>query len=61
LPTEETPTRDVFVILAETPAELMKEWAELTGYPHMPPLWSLGYQQSHRTLASREAILAEAK
>jgi hypothetical protein len=38
VPTEETPTRDVFVILAETPAELMKEWAELTGYPHMPPL-----------------------
>jgi alpha-glucosidase (family GH31 glycosyl hydrolase) len=61
VPTEETPTRDVFVILAETPAELMKEWAELTGYPHMPPLWALGYQQSHRTLASREAIVAEAK
>jgi alpha-glucosidase/alpha-D-xyloside xylohydrolase len=61
LPTEETPTRDVFVVLADTPTELMKEWAELTGYPHMPPLWSLGYQQSHRTLASREAILAEAK
>jgi alpha-glucosidase/alpha-D-xyloside xylohydrolase len=61
LPTEETPTRDVFVILADTPTELMKEWAELTGYPHMPPLWSLGYQQSHRTLANREAILAEAK
>jgi alpha-glucosidase (family GH31 glycosyl hydrolase) len=59
--TEETPTRDIFVVLAGTPAELMKEWAELTGYPHMPPLWSLGYQQSHRTLASREAILAEAK
>jgi alpha-glucosidase (family GH31 glycosyl hydrolase) len=61
LPTEEMPTRDVFVILAETPAELMKEWAELTGYPHMPPLWSLGFMQSHRTLASREAVLAEAK
>jgi len=60
-PTEETPTRDIFVVLAGTPAELMKEWAELTGYPHMPPLWSLGYQQSHRTLASREAILAEAR
>ena len=27
----------------------------------MPPLWSLGYQQSHRTLASREEILAEAR
>src|SRR5580704_663510 len=38
----------------------MREWAELTGYPHMPPLWSLGYQQSHRTLESRESVLAEA-
>lgn len=61
LPTEETPTRDIFVMLADTPTELLREWAELTGYPHMPPLWSLGYQQSHRTLASREAVLAEAK
>ena len=27
----------------------------------MPPLWSLGYQQSHRTLSSRDEILQEAK
>ena len=27
----------------------------------MPPLWSFGYQQSHRTLASREEALDEAK
>jgi alpha-glucosidase (family GH31 glycosyl hydrolase) len=61
LPVAGTPTRDVFIVLAETPAELMREWAELTGYPHMPPLWSLGYQQSHRTLESRESVLAETK
>ncbi len=61
LPTQETPTRDIFLVLAETPAELMKEWAELTGHPHMPPLWAFGFQQSHRTLASRDAVLAEAK
>jgi alpha-glucosidase (family GH31 glycosyl hydrolase) len=60
-PTEETPTRDIFIVLAETPAELLREWADLTGYPHMPPLWSFGYQQSHRTLESRESVLAEAK
>ena len=60
-PTEEMPTRDVFVILADSPAELMKEWAELTGYPHMPPMWSLGYMQSHRTLAGPNEVLAEAK
>ena len=33
----------------------------ITGHPEMPPLWSFGYQQSHRTLASREEILSEAK
>lgn len=58
---ENTPTRDIFLMLAETPTELMREWAELTGYPHMPPLWALGYQQSHRTLASRTEVLEEAK
>ena len=33
----------------------------MTGHPEMPPLWSLGYQQSHRTLAGREEILEEAR
>jgi alpha-glucosidase (family GH31 glycosyl hydrolase) len=61
LPAEETPTRDIFIVLADTPAEMMREWAELTGYPHMPPLWALGYQQSHRTLADRSSVLNEAK
>jgi alpha-glucosidase/alpha-D-xyloside xylohydrolase len=61
LPVEETPTRDIFIVMADTPKDLLREWAELTGYPHMPPLWSLGYQQSHRTLQSRDAVLAEAK
>jgi alpha-glucosidase/alpha-D-xyloside xylohydrolase len=39
----------------------MAEYARLTGHAEMPPLWSFGYQQSHRTLASREEVLAEAK
>ncbi|QNI33540.1 glycoside hydrolase family 31 protein [Alloacidobacterium dinghuense] len=52
---------DIFLMLGDTPAQLMREWAELTGYPHMPPIWALGYQQSHRTLASREEVLKEAK
>ena len=37
----------------------MREYALLTGFPHLPPLWSLGYMQSHRTLASREQVLAK--
>ena len=49
------------MIGAREPAEVMAEFARLTGPAEMPPLWSLGYQQSHRTLASREEILSEAR
>jgi alpha-glucosidase (family GH31 glycosyl hydrolase) len=52
---------DLFLVLAEQPPEIMKQYARLTGFPHMPPRWALGYQQSHRTLASREEVLDEAK
>ena len=52
---------DFFVVASRDPEEIMKEYAQLTGFPAMPPLWSFGYQQSHRTLASREEILEEAK
>ena len=48
---------DIFVVTATEPAQIMAEYARITGHPEMPPLWSLGYQQSHRTIASREEIL----
>jgi alpha-glucosidase/alpha-D-xyloside xylohydrolase len=56
-----TSTRNVYVILGETPPEVLRGYAELTGYPHLPPLWSLGYMQSHRTLASRAEVLEIAR
>lgn len=52
---------DFFVVVSHDPATIMAEYARITGHAEMPPLWSFGYQQSHRTLASREEILAEAK
>src|SRR5215472_12642456 len=52
---------DVFLVVSRDPAVIMSEYARLTGHAEMPPNWSLGYQQSHRTLAGREEILAEAK
>src|SRR5215831_3052284 len=52
---------DLFLVASTEPATLMSEYARLTGLPEMPPLWSFGYQQSHRTLASREEVIAEAK
>ncbi len=42
---------DLFVVASKDPAVIMGEWARLTGRPELPPLWSFGYQQSHRTLA----------
>ena len=52
---------DIFFVASRDPATIMAEYARLTGHAEMPPLWSFGYQQSHRTLASREEILDEAK
>ena len=52
---------DIFFTSSPDPSTIMAEYARLTGHPEMPPLWSFGYQQSHRTLASREEVLAEAK
>ena len=52
---------DIFLIGARDPKAIMAEYARLTGYAEKPPLWSFGYQQSHRTLASREEVLQEAK
>jgi alpha-glucosidase/alpha-D-xyloside xylohydrolase len=47
---------NIFVISARDPAQVMAEYARLTGLPEMPPLWSLGYLQSHRTLAGPDEI-----
>jgi alpha-glucosidase/alpha-D-xyloside xylohydrolase len=52
---------DIFVIAAKDPAGVMAEYAKLTGLPEMPPLWSFGYQQSHRTLGPPEEIIEEAR
>jgi alpha-glucosidase/alpha-D-xyloside xylohydrolase len=52
---------DLFLVASKDPATIMAEYARLTGLPEMPPRWSLGYQQSHRTLASREEVITEAK
>jgi alpha-glucosidase (family GH31 glycosyl hydrolase) len=52
---------DLFFVASPDPTTIMAEYARLTGHAEMPPLWSFGYQQSHRTLASREEIISEAK
>ncbi len=52
---------DIFVVSSRDPATVMKSWADITGYAELPPLWSFGYQQSHRTLGGADQILEVAR
>jgi alpha-glucosidase/alpha-D-xyloside xylohydrolase len=52
---------DIFVVGSNDPAVVMKAWADITGYAEMPPLWSLGYMQSHRTLGGPDEIMSVAR
>jgi alpha-glucosidase (family GH31 glycosyl hydrolase) len=53
--------QDLYLSVAAQPADLLREYAEITGYPHLPAKWTFGFQQSHRTLDSREQLINEAK
>jgi alpha-glucosidase (family GH31 glycosyl hydrolase) len=55
------PPLDIFLVVAPEPATILSEYARITGHAEMPPLWSFGYQQSHRTLASEEEVISEAR
>lgn len=52
---------DLFLVLAPQPPELLRAFAEISGYPSLPPLWSLGYIQSHRELESADQIVQIAR
>jgi alpha-glucosidase (family GH31 glycosyl hydrolase) len=52
---------DVFVVSSAEPADIMREYARITGLAEMPALWSLGYLQSSRTLAGPDEILGVAR
>lgn len=61
LPDQPALPLDMFLVVSEDPAKILGEYARLTGFPHLPPIWALGYQQSHRTLSSREEVLEEGR
>jgi alpha-glucosidase/alpha-D-xyloside xylohydrolase len=52
---------DVFIVALKDPADAVAEYYRLTGKPVMPPKWTMGYMQSHRTLAGPEEPIAIAK
>jgi alpha-glucosidase (family GH31 glycosyl hydrolase) len=47
---------DVFVTASSDPAAIVSEFARITGFAELPPLWSFGYMQSHRTLGGPDEI-----
>ena len=48
---------DLFIFDAHDPAKAMKDFSVITGPAAMPPLWALGYMQSHRTLEDDAQML----
>ena len=48
---------DLFVFDAHVPAHFMKDLSLISGPAVMPPKWSLGYMQSHRTLEDEELMV----
>lgn len=55
------PANRVFLMAAEKPAQMVLEYARLTGKPPLPPKWALGYLQSHRTLDGFKDVMDVAK
>jgi alpha-glucosidase/alpha-D-xyloside xylohydrolase len=52
---------DLIVTGFREPVEALTEYARLTGFPSMPPVWALGYEQSHRTVVSRDVVFKVAR
>ena len=47
---------DLFVTASPDPRAIMREYARITGFAELPPLWAFGYMQSHRTLAGPDEV-----
>jgi alpha-glucosidase/alpha-D-xyloside xylohydrolase len=60
-PEEDALPIDLFVTAASDPRVLMTEYSRITGFAELPPLWSFGYMQSHRTLAGPDEIASVAR
>jgi alpha-glucosidase (family GH31 glycosyl hydrolase) len=52
---------DLFIFDAADPTKAMKDFSVITGPAAMPPLWALGYMQSHRTLEDDTQLLGIAE
>src|SRR5688572_19812738 len=60
-PTVDLLPLDVFIVASSDPTVILREYARITGFAQLPPLWSFGYMQSHRTLAGPDEVMWVAK
>ncbi len=56
VPSNDALPLDVFIVGSDDPKAIIGEYSRITGYAELPPLWSFGYMQSHRTLAGPDEI-----
>ncbi|MGD0910965.1 MAG: TIM-barrel domain-containing protein [Terracidiphilus sp.] len=49
---------DYYTFVGPTPKQVVETYAWLTGMPPLPPLWSLGFQQSRYSYMSQARVLA---
>jgi alpha-glucosidase len=50
-----------YVFAGPTPAKIVKDFSALTGYTKLPPLWTLGFQQSRYSYEPEERVYEIAK
>jgi alpha-glucosidase len=48
---------DYYIFAGPSPKQVVQTYAWLTGTPPLPPLWSLGYQQSRYSYMSQDRVL----
>ncbi len=53
----EGPSPRVITIDADSPQAVVEKLAQLTGYPFMPPMWSVGYHQSKYSYFPQQNVL----
>lgn len=58
---ENTDQIDYFVFTGDTPSEIMKMYAQLTGFPSMMPDWAMGFWQCKLRYRNQQELLSVAQ
>jgi alpha-glucosidase/alpha-D-xyloside xylohydrolase len=61
LPAGDAAPLDVFITSSPDPKVIVGDFARITGLAELPPLWSFGYMQSHRTLGGPDEVMGIAR